>query len=390
MYKLTICILSFFVFNIFFVRAEDKADYIKLRGAVRFNTVIENYERSNKDLDTYIKMDTWYLGADASLKGFDLSFQYRFYPESKTHFLHHAYIGYEVDKQLYAKLGVFQKPFGIADFASHSWWFQIPYYMGLEDTYGTGIGATYKLNDQWTFDLAYFRQAAPRGSVSSNSEDSSVGNGRYSYAVVPTYGYSNGQKLDANIRELDQINARVRYQVLKEIELGFSGQIGSIYNRELNKRNWGFTWAAHTLINYDRWNFKGEIIGYNYNASANTGQKLDMIQMAAYGSPYDVATKGMIYVAGLSYTIPVNRKFIQSIQPYVDYSLVHKKKKNFHNTQFLIPGVMITSGPIYTYVDYAWGKNHPWLTSDFGEGLGAGKADARWNSRLNINVGFYF
>lgn len=391
MIRLSICTFLFFVFNSFFLYSqnEDKQDYLKIGGALRFNTAIENYEESNKDLDTYIKMDTWFLSVDGRKDGFDLSFQYRFYPESKTHFLHHGYIGYTVDENLYLKLGVFQKPLGIANFASHSWWFQMPYYMGLEDTYNTGIGATYKYK-KLTLDLAYFRQAAPCGSVSSNSEDNSVGNGRYSYAVVPTYGFNNGEKLDANIRELDQINARIRYKLTNEIELGLSGQLGSIYNRELDKRNWGITWAAHTLIDYGRWNFKGEAVRFDYNASANNGSKLDILQMAAYGSAYDVVTKGMIYVAGLSYTIPVNRKFIKSIQPYIDYSYVHKKKKEYYDTQFLIPGVMITSGPIYTYVDYAWGKNQPWLTSEFGVGLGEAKDDARWNSRLNINIGYYF
>lgn len=364
-------------------------DYVKLGGTVRLNTVVENYEQSNGDLNSYVKLDTWFLSLDAHQKGFDLSFQYRFYPESKTNFIHHAWIGYAITDNLYTKLGVFQKPFGIADFASHSWWFQMPYYMGLEDTYNTGIGASYTWN-KFKFDLAYFRQAAPRGPVSDNNADNAVGNGRYSYAIVPTYGYVNGTKVDANVRELDQINGRIRYNANNNIELGFSGQLGSIYNKELKKRDWGFTWAAHTLINYDRWNFKGEVIGYNYNARANDGKKLDVLQMAAYGSPYDVATKGMIYVAGLSYTIPVNRKFIKSIQPYVDYSVVHKSHKGFENTQFLIPGVLITSGPIYLYVDYALGKNHPWLTSNFGEGLGAGSKNARWNNRLNINIGYYF
>ena len=33
---------------------------------------------------------------------------------------------------------------------------------------------------------------------------------------------------------------------------------------------------------------------------------------------------------------------------------------------------MITAGPIYTYIDYAMGKNQPWLTDAFGKGLGSG------------------
>lgn len=392
MYKIRINITCLLLLCTLVVHAKNdsiKKDFIKIGGAVRFNAVMENYESSNNDLDTYAKMDTWFLSVDAHQKGFDLSLQYRFYPESKTHFIHHAYIGYQIDSNWYLKLGVFQKPFGIGDFASHSWWFQVPYYLGWEDTYNTGIGAFYK-KDKLTIDAAYFRQAAPRGSISSNADDNSVGNGRYSYAIVPTYGYSNGEKADANIRELDQFNGRIRYQILPQVELGFSGEWGSIYNKTLNKRKWGFSWAAHTLINYDRWNLKGEIIGYNYNAQSDDNRHLDIVQMAAYGSAYDVAAKGFIYVAGVSYTIPVNRRFISSIQSYIDYSVVHKSEKSFHDTQQIVPGMLITSGPIYTYIDYAIGKNHPWLTSNFGEGLGEGSADARWNSRLNINIGYYF
>lgn len=392
MYKICINITCFFVFCTSAVCAGNdsiKKDFFKLGGAVRFNAVMENYETSNNDLDTYVRMDTWFLSTEAHQKGFDLSFQYRFFPEFKTHFLHHAYIGYQIDSDWYVKLGVFQKPFGIGDFASHSWWFQVPYYMGWEDTYNTGIGFFYK-KDKLTIDAAYFRQAAPKGSVSSNAEDNSVGNGRYSYAIVPTYGYSNGRKLDAYIRELDQFNGRIRYQISPEVELGFSGEMGSIYNETLNRRNWGFSWAAHTLINCDRWNFKGEVISYNYNAQSDNDERLDIVQMGAYGSAYDVAATGTIYVAGLAYTIPINRRFISSIQPYLDYSIVHKSENRFHDTQQFVPGMLITSGPIYTYVDYALGKNHPWLTSDFGEGLGEGSSDARWNSRLNINIGYYF
>lgn len=83
--------------------------------------------------------------------------------------------------------------------------------------------------------------------------------------------------------------------------------------------------------------FKGEAIGFDYNASANNGSKLDILQMAAYSSAYDVVTKGMIYVAGLSYTIPVNRKFIKSIQPYIDYSYVVKRKKSITTLNTLYP-----------------------------------------------------
>jgi hypothetical protein len=51
---------------------------------------------------------------------------------------------------------------------------------------------------------------------------------------------------------------------------------------------------------------------------------------------------------------------------------------------------MITAGNVYTYVDLAMGKNHPWLTDNFGTGLGAGVEEPDWNKRFNINIGYYF
>ena len=375
-----IVILTSIGVSVSFSQEVESKDYLKIGGALRFNLAWQNYEQKDRDNDLYLKVDTWYLTVDASKSDFDLSLQYRFYPDSKIHFLHHAYIGYAIDNEWYAKLGVFQKPFGINQSASHSWWSQMPYYMGLEDTYNTGIGLTYTKN-KFIVDLAYFRQAAPKGFMSYDG-DTSVGNSRYGYAIVPTDS--------AEIKELDQLNLRLRYKINEIIEVGVSGQLGSIYNKQLKKQTWGFSNAVHAVVDYNKWNFKTEFINYNYNAKSNDDEKMDIVQMAAYGSAYDVAAKGQIFTSGIAYTIPINKKMVQSIQTYVDYSFVNKTLKGSSNTHMIIPGFLITSGPILTYVDLAIGKNQPWLTSNFGEGLGMGDSKARWNTRLNINIGYYF
>jgi hypothetical protein len=36
------------------------------------------------------------------------------------------------------------------------------------------------------------------------------------------------------------------------------------------------------------------------------------------------------------------------------------------------------------------GKNQAWFTDDFGKGFGSGVAEADWNGRFNINLGYYF
>merc|ERR1711879_1036317 len=95
--------------------------------------------------------------------GIDLSFEYRFYPTFGTHFIHHGFLGYEFSENVYMELGVTQVPFGITTYASHSWWFQGPYYVGLEDDYDMGINFDIKTGEKGILSLAYFRQAEPEG-----------------------------------------------------------------------------------------------------------------------------------------------------------------------------------------------------------------------------------
>jgi hypothetical protein len=125
---------------------------------------------------------------------------------------------------------------------------------------------------------------------------------------------------------------------------------------------------------------------YDYNALDNEGEEIEQVQMGAYGSSYMVAAEASLYVIGLAYSIDVDWGPISNIQPYIDYTLTDKANGDFYDTEQLVPGMLITAGGIYTYVDYAMGKNHPW----FAGSLGSGAEDADWNSRFNINIGYYF
>ena len=392
---------KFFVLTLLFfpflttAQESEKKDGIKFGGAVRYNILSTNYESSTDKSDPQFTWDTWRLNLDGSISGIDLSFEYRFYPSSKNHFLHHGYFGYKFSDVVYTKLGVSQVPFGILSFASHNYFFQAPYYVGLEDDYDMGIKFDITPTDDIDISLAYYRQAEPNGSGPANTA-------RYSYDIVPGGAIvdadGNFEQRVAALSELDQFNARVAWRVVPNWEVGLSGQVGGIYNKTLDKSETSNAFAAHVVGDFAGFNLKSEFVHYNYKAKDDAGNKLDVVQMGAYGANYPggdkytggVASKANIYVVGLAYNIPVSLGPISSIQPYIDYSLVDKANKEFENTHHLIPGFMVTAGPIYAYFDYAMGKNQPWLTDDFGKGLGSGVEDAPWNSRLNINLGYYF
>lgn len=395
-----------FLFTCFLVHAQEKEkkDGFKFGGAIRYNILTTNYESGLTKLDPKFTWDTWRLNIDGTLKGIDLSFEYRFYPTFGTHFIHHGYFGYAFSDKVYMKLGVTQVPFGITKYASHSWWFQGPYYVGLEDDYDIGIKFDITSVNNLEINLAYFRQAEPEGpKFGGDVTFGNAGPGRYSYDIIPgtgAYVDGNGDIIttSASLRELNQFNARFVYNLTEAWELGFSAQLGGIYNSVLDKAELSTAFSGHIEGNFGNFNLKAEYITYNYSAKADNGEDLDVVQMGAYGYEYfggddytgGVASEANMYVVGLAYTIPVEIGPISSIQPYIDYTMIDKTNKNFYDTQHLIPGFLISAGGVYTYVDYAMGKNQPWLTDSFGKGLGSGVANPKWNRRLNINLGYYF
>lgn len=373
-------------------------DDFTIGGAMRYNIKYENYESDPDALDPQFTIDVWRLNVDGSKADVDLSFEYRFYPTFGTHFIHHGFLGYGLTDDVYMELGVTQVPFGIETYASHSWWFQAPYYVGLEDDYDIGINFDISSVNNLKLSVAYFRQAEPEGpKYGGDVTYGNAGPGRYSYDIVTTGS--------ANIRELNQFNLRAAYNVTDDIEVGLSAQFGQIYNAVADEAKLATAYAGHVVANFGNLNFKGEAIRYAYNAVDDAGNDMNYVQMGAYGYEYwgsglnpgddgyysgSVAAEANIYVAGLAYSVPVDFGPISNLQFYVDYSLVDKIRGDYYDTHHLVPGMLITAGSIYTYVDYAMGKNQPWLTDSFGKGLGTGVEDPDWNSRFNINIGYYF
>lgn len=387
-----------------FAQAQEEEDEgFTFGGAVRYNLISTSYNETKSNPE--FTWDTWRINVDGSMADVDLSFEYRFYPTFGTHFIHHGFLGYNLSDNLYMELGVTQVPFGITTYASHSWWFQGAYYVGLEDDYDMGINFDYTPSDKLKLSFSYFRQQEPEGpKFGGDVTFGASGPGRYSYDIVP----GNGGYWDENtnsfvsesatLSELNQFNGRVAYDVADGWEIGASAQVGGIYNRTLDEIETSTAFAGHVVGNFGNFNLKAEYINYDYNAKGDAGNDLDVVQMGAYGYEYfggtgysgGVAAEANLYVVGLAYSVPVDIGPISNVQFYVDYTMIDKANENFYDTQHLVPGMLITAGSIYTYVDYAMGKNQPWLTGSFGKGLGTGVEDAEWNKRFNINIGYYF
>jgi len=391
--------------------------YINIGGAVRFNTMYTIYEGETFDLPTENRnglfWDTFRFEANGETNGIELNFEYRFYPGFNTHFLKKGYFGYEFDDGSEVQLGVTQVPFGMLEFLGNSWWFQLPYYVGLEDDYDTGIKYRFQRGD-WTFNAAYFLMAEPRGV--SEPDFGSFMSARYSYDVIPEDGY-NGNK------ERNQLNLRAEYDN-DNFLVGASGQLGEIYNSNTKNSSLHYAAAIHAKFSVaPNMDVKLQATHYAYpDITADSGTNVNYINMGAYGfGTYRVASEASIFSVGLSWTKEVNLGPIDEIVFYEDYSYMHKYgvfredgvDKPFVASQHNVLGFLVKAGNIYTYFDIASGINQPWLSNSFGgsalsSGRGVDVANAPGpsaedpnevnrldesptvNTRFNINLGYYF
>ncbi|HET8865214.1 MAG TPA: hypothetical protein VFM80_05905 [Gracilimonas sp.] len=388
MKKLILFIISFLMFlstYTFEAMGQDDESSLSVGGAVRYNVILTDYEDGTTDNnDAQFTWDTWRINVNAENNGVKLNFEYRFYPTFNTHFVKQGWIGYDFNEKDNIQIGVTQVPFGNLQYNSHNWWFQGPYYVGLEDDQDMGSKYTHTAED-WDIMAAYFFQPEPAGPAAGSGSFGFGGSGRYSYDIVPTGNQSNYERNQLNLRgtrTFDIDNGTVN--------VGASGQVGQIWNQALNETSSRYALAIHTDINYGNWNFKGQFTNYGMDAQNDNGQEVNFVNMGAYGSPYPVATKMSMYSAGLSYSYDVDWGPITNLNFYNDYTFFQKNIDGYNNVHQHVLGFLLTAGNVYTYFDIARGSNHPWLTENFGQGLGQGLNDARWNTRFNINIGYYF
>ena len=369
---------------------KDDRDWLHIGGALRFNAFYKSWEgeEENRDKLGDIAFDTFRINVDGSYKEIDVSAEYRFY--SGYNMLHHGYVGHTFSNKTLVLVGLFRNPFGLLPYASHNWFFNITYYLGMEDDYDVGVGVVYP-SQKFDFQLAFFKNS--EGSFTGDSIDSA----RYSYDLVHTdeneLGYAGVESPRTN-EEVNQFNVRFAYPFSHgnagTTEVGISGEYGGIYNSTTNET--GDRWAAalHLNGNYGRFNVMLQALGYEFRPENPEGQDDQFVVMGAYDAPYKVASKGAIYLANVSYTLPFEKRIVDSIAFYNDYSYLAKDVIGYEDSQQNVLGLLVTTGRLLTYVDFAFGKNHPWVGPNYGFALAEGDPNADWELRFNINIGYYY
>ncbi|MCW3786541.1 hypothetical protein [Plebeiibacterium sediminum] len=385
MYYLSNCTKVLFMFLFFslssIIVAQDKPE-VTMGGALRFNYNSSSWKGNQTERGGDFGFDVFRVNAKAAYKGLKLNAEYRFYSSGfGGGMLKQGWIQYDFKDNSQFQLGLTQVPFGITTYNSNSWFFSLNYYVGLEDDHDMGLKYS-RSNDKWDLDLAFFK----------NAEENSFGN--LSDVDDSRYAYDVGSLGDGTYRnkELNQFNAKVNYKFGKTLKskLGASAQYGALLNldtEDIGNRN---AFAVHYEATYNKWNLKAQFTSYNYNPEAPDGESEDMIAMTAYGAPYLVASKATLYTIGLNHTFPVEWGPVSSVMVYNDFGYMNKNLDEFEDTMMNDFGFLLTAGSVYTYIDFAAGKNQPWLGNEWTNGLASGNPDAEWEMRFNINIGYYF
>ena len=384
--KITLMI-GFLLLSTGALQAQDKPE-LEIGGAVRFNYNLSSWKEGQKKRGGDFGYDVFRINAKAKYKGIKLNAEYRLYSEGfGGGMLKQGWLAYDFDSKNEIQVGLTQVPFGITTYNSNNWFFSLNYYIGLEDDHDMGVKFTHT-DKNWNYSLAFFKNAEELR-FGNNSD---VSNSRYSYDVASIDLDGDGV-LDLRNKEVNQANGKLSYTIGNDSinhKIGTSGQFGGLYNLDTQKMGSHYAAALHYELKYKRFGVKAQASKYKKSSKNPNGQSNDLIAMAAYGGSYLVAAEGNTYTLGVSYTVPVKWGPVSSLQFYNDYGYLEKLNSDFNDTSMNVTGVLVTAGSVYTYFDIAAGKDQPWLGPNWTNGLGAGSADANWEVRFNMNIGYYF
>ncbi|MCZ6635768.1 MAG: hypothetical protein O7G87_20415 [bacterium] len=350
----------------------------KIGGALRYTYFYTDWDKLNRDRKGGFAFDQVRIAMDGSYKGIAFSLEPRFYTDAfGGMLLHHGWIAYDFTEATRLQIGIHQVPFGITPLASNSWFAQIPFYLGFEDDYDAGIKFSHQ-SGSWKWLLAFYK----------NADASATDFRRFSYDIVTTKEI-DGLRVDQYNEEVNQFNVQI-FKKVGNTEIGVSGQWGQLYNSSTRNNGAQWAFATHANVNHGNANLKVEYIRYAFNPDSPAGAGSPVVSMAAFNAAYLVATRGEMYLLGISYGIDVAWGPVSKLTFYDDYSYFDKESSSFADSQNQIFGVMVTAGKVYTLIDYALGKNHPWIGRQWTHALARGIDGVEWDARFNINIGYYF
>lgn len=365
--------------------AKIKVGNLTIGGAIRANYAVGDYpegngaSRATEDKGDFA-LDTFRINLDYLSGPWQAKAEYRWYPGYNM--LHTGWVGYNFEDSSQVQVGVNRVPFGPGPYGiSQSWFFDQHYYVGLSDDMDLGVKYSRPMGD-WKWDIAYYY--SDEGDYRGASHKSA----RYSYDVVNESG--NGYK------ERNQFNLRGIYSVPDvaiATDVGFSLQFGELESAGPQDDGDRMAASVHMVNKWDNFTLASQLTWYEFDV--DRAQPLgtdDLVQFGAYDFPSTAAAKAWIPGISLSYyQATPGIDWLDYVIPYAEYSVIVKDQSGFNDSELFILGAAWGRGGWYIYTDLAMSNGNEFIGGDaaFGDRLGA-NADDQWQTRFNINFGYYF
>lgn len=360
-------------------------------GAAWLNYEYNNYDDQIQDRLGDGRFDLFRMEARGSSGPWEISGQYRWYEYMDV--VHHAWIGYNTEEDNAVRIGIHQVPFGLQPYASHSYWFGVPYYLGFEDDYQTGVTYLGEHGDGWDVQAGfYFNDAlATPGS-----------NDRYAWNIITNDDLQSlspdlpDEFAEQSNRQSNQLNLRLANTFFEETaptEIGFSGQYGQLYNEATESTGDHHAWSLHSRTRFgeaEEWGLELQYIDYQYNPENPEGISDDAVLYGAFLFDSLAAADGEFYIANITRDFAVDWGPVTHLDCYYDHSILNKSPAGWDDSVLQTLGCGVTAGPTYTFVDIIHSKNHNFMNRDPVTAFAQGEPGAGWETRFNINLGIYF
>ncbi len=362
-------------------------DHLDLGGAVRARW---DYD-PDRDIQTF-NFDTAILSAKYSSDSWIGAAKYRFYGRAYPYrytdkvgdiaFAESAWIGYRFNPEQQVQVGLNQIPFGLQPYFGSTFFETLGNVVGLEDI--EQIGAKYiQQHGDWNLQAGYYLRPAWQGKGTSNGRT-------YSSVVSSADSYvADG----SDNRERNTLVLRVARAVQLgdwASEVGVSGLTSTLKNNDTHNDGRRNALAVHYRGKNGPWGV--QLQAARQQMSPRNPGTDELITLGGYDGTFNVASRGNLYVADLSYDVDGKYLFdqVSGVKLYANYSAFDKSASAYKTSQRMILGSSFSLSKLWIATEWLFGKNDPYIGgSSYAQSLGAGGSN-QWENQVYVNIGYYF
>lgn len=362
-------------------------DNLDLGGAIRArwdydpDRDIQKFNFDTAFLTAKYTSDTWIAAAKYRFYGRAYPYQYTNHVGA-IQFAESAWVGYKFNANQQVQVGLNQVPFGLLPYYGSTFYETLGNVIGMEDVEEVGVKYIQQTGD-WNIQTGYYLRPAWQGKGTSKGDTySSVVSNSDSYVADG----SNNQERNA-----------VALRVTKAMdiggwksEIGVSGLTSTLRNSDTHEDGRKNDIAIHYKGKNGPWGVQMQAARQQMSPR-NPGTDA-LVTLGGYDGTYNVASRGNLYVADLSYDVAGKylADEISGITLYTNYSAFTKSDDSFKTSQRLILGTSFSVGKLYIATEWLFGKNDNYIGgSSYTQSLGAGGSN-QWENQLYTNIGYYF